>query len=143
MKGTGVVLLDSGFWILLLQEVLPVKKILIVEDVEWNRDLLAQVLEEAYTIIEAEDGRQGLEVAEAERPDLILMDLSLPQMDGWELAARIRQTEAIRDVPIIAVTAHAMAGDEERALKAGCNGYLSKPIDEEELLKKVRGLIGG
>ncbi len=118
------------------------KKILIVEDVEWNRDLLAQVLEEAYAIIEAVDGREGLEVAEAERPDLILMDLSLPEMDGWELAARIRQTEAIRDVPIIAVTAHAMAGDEERALKAGCNGYLSKPIDEEELLKKVRGLIG-
>ncbi|MBI2950860.1 response regulator [bacterium] len=118
------------------------KKILIVEDVEWNRDLLAQVLEEAYAIIEAVDGREGLEVAEAERPDLILMDLSLPEMDGWELAARIRQTESIRDVPIIAVTAHAMAGDEERALKAGCNGYLSKPIDEEELLKKVRGLIG-
>lgn len=118
------------------------KKILIVEDVEWNRDLLAQVLEENYLVVEAVDGREGLEVAQAEQPDLILMDLSLPEMDGWELASRIRQTESIRAVPIIAVTAHAMAGDEERALRAGCNGYLSKPIDEEELLKKVRGLIG-
>lgn len=118
------------------------KKILIIEDVEVNRDLIVQILEEAYEIVEAADGRQGLRVAEAERPDLILMDISLPQMDGYELASRIRQTEAIRGVPIIAVTAHAMAGDEERALKVGCNAYVTKPIDEDELLKKVLGLIG-
>jgi CheY-like chemotaxis protein len=118
------------------------KKILIIEDVEVNRDLIVQILEETYEIVEAADGRQGLRVAEAERPDLILMDISLPQMDGWELASRIRQTEAIRNVPIIAVTAHAMAGDEQRVLKAGCNDYLPKPIDEDRLLEKVRGLIG-
>lgn len=118
------------------------KKILIVEDVEWNRDLLVQLLEGDYEVVQAEDGRQGLEMAQAEHPDLILMDLSLPQMDGWELAASIRGTEDIRDVPIIAVTAHAMAGDEERAMEAGCNDYITKPIDEDELLKKVRGLIG-
>lgn len=118
------------------------KKILIVEDVEWNRDLLVQLLEGDYEVVQAEDGRQGLDMAQAEHPDLILMDLSLPQMDGWELAASIRGTEDIRDVPIIAVTAHAMAGDEERAMEAGCNDYITKPIDEDELLKKVRGLIG-
>lgn len=118
------------------------KKILIVEDVEWNRDLLTQLLEEDYTVVQAGDGLQGLKCAEEEHPDLILMDLSLPKMDGWELASRIRSTESIRDVPIIAVTAHAMTGDEERALQAGCNDYIPKPIDEDRLLDKVRTLIG-
>ena len=118
------------------------KKILIVEDVEWNRDLLVQILEEDYETAEASDGREGLEAARAERPDLILMDLSLPEMDGWELAGEIRRSEGIRDVPIIAVTAHAMAGDEDRALEVGCNGYVAKPIDEDELMEKIEGLIG-
>ena len=118
------------------------KKILIVEDVEWNRDLLAQLLEDRYEVVQAEDGRKGLEVAEAERPDLILMDISLPLMDGWELAARIRQTTTLRDVPIIAVTAHAMTGDEDRAIEVGCNGYVSKPVDEEDLIGKIKALIG-
>lgn len=118
------------------------RKILIIEDVEWNRDLLVQILEEDYEITEAADGTEGLAKAQSEAPDIILMDMSLPEMDGWELAGRIRRTEAGKDVPIIAVTAHAMAGDEERALEAGCNGYVTKPIDEDVLLEKIRELLG-
>jgi len=118
------------------------KKILIVEDVEWNLDLLVQILEEDYVVVEAENGTKGLAMAESESPDLILMDMSLPEMDGWELAGKIRAVESIREVPIIAVTAHAMAGDEEKALEAGCNGYLPKPIDEDLLIEKIGELIG-
>ena len=117
-------------------------KILIIEDVEWNRDLLVQILEEDYEIVEAKDGTRGLEKARSEQPDLILMDMSLPEMDGWELAGKIRQMSEGKDVPIIAVIAHAMAGDEERALEAGCNAYVPKPIDEDELMEKIQKLIG-
>jgi two-component system, cell cycle response regulator DivK len=119
------------------------KKILIVEDVEMNRDLLVQLLEDDYELIEATDGRQGLEMARSERPDLILLDISLPEMDGWEVTKRIREDAAIKGTPIIAVTAHAMAGDREKAMDAGCNGYLSKPIDEDELWKQVAELLEG
>ncbi len=118
------------------------KKILIIEDIEWNRDLVAQILEEDYEVVEAEDGRQGLEVALAEQPDLILMDISLPEINGWELAPMILQSEGLREVPIIAVTAHAMAGDEKRSLEVGCKAYVAKPIDEDELLEKIEALIG-
>lgn len=117
------------------------KKILIVEDVELNRDLLVQLLEDDYELVEAADGRQGLEVAGREKPDLVLLDISLPEMDGYEVAAHIRKTEGIENIPIIAVTAHAMAGDEEKALAAGCSDYLSKPIDEDELWSKVSKLL--
>ncbi|MFH1571347.1 MAG: response regulator [Gemmatimonadota bacterium] len=113
------------------------KRILIVEDVEMNRDLLVQLLEDDYELLEATDGQEGLEMAAREKPDLILLDISLPEMDGYEVAGRIRQTEDLKDIPIIAVTAHAMAGDQEKALAAGCTDYLSKPIDEEELWAKV------
>ena len=113
------------------------KKILIVEDVEMNRDLLIQLLEDDYELVEATDGKQGLEVAQRERPDLILLDISLPEMDGWEVTRRVRADDQIKDTPIIAVTAHAMAGDEEKAYEQGCNAYLSKPIDEDELWAKV------
>jgi len=113
------------------------KKILIVEDVEMNRDLLVQLLEEDYELVEATDGQEGLEMAAAERPDLILLDISLPEMDGYEVAGRIRETDDLKEIPIIAVTAHAMAGDQEKAIEAGCTDYLSKPIDEEELWNKV------
>ncbi len=113
------------------------KKVLIVEDVEMNRDLLVQLLEEDYELVEATDGQEGLEMAAAERPDLILLDISLPEMDGYEVAGRIRETDALKEIPIIAVTAHAMAGDQEKAIEAGCTDYLSKPIDEEELWNKV------
>jgi len=118
------------------------KKILIVEDVDMNRDLLIQLLEDDYELVEAADGRQGLEAAARERPDLILLDISLPGMDGYEVAGRIRSDGDLRDIPIIAVTAHAMAGDQEKAMAAGCTDYLSKPIDEEELWAKVAQYTG-
>ena len=91
------------------------KKILIVEDVEMNRDLLVQLLEDDYELIEAIDGKKGLEAAVREHPDLILLDISLPEMDGWEVTRAIRSDEALKHIPIIAVTAHAMAGDEDKA----------------------------
>ena len=117
------------------------KKILIVEDVEMNRDLLVQLLEDDYELAEATNGRQGLEMAVEVKPDLILLDIALPDMDGYEVTKAVREHEEIKDIPIIAVTAHAMAGDEEKALEVGCNDYLSKPIDEEELWAKVAKLI--
>lgn len=117
------------------------KKILIVEDVEMNRDLLVQLLEDNYELVEAKDGREGLEKIKSESPDLVLLDISLPEMDGYEVTRAVRADDAINHVPIIAVTAHAMAGDEDRALEAGCNDYLTKPIDEEELWAKVENLL--
>ncbi len=118
------------------------KKILIVEDVEFNRDLLVQLLEDEYEILTAADGAAGVELAEREHPDLILMDLSLPVVDGWEAARRIKADNILRDIPIIALTAHAMTGDKERALECGCDDYLSKPLDEELLFHKLAQLLG-
>ena len=109
------------------------KKILIVEDTELNRDLLVQLLEDDYQIVTAEDGAVGIACAEQERPDLILMDLSLPKVDGWEATRRIKAAEGLERVPVIALTAHAMQGDEEKARAAGCDDYLTKPIDEDQL----------
>ncbi len=118
------------------------KKILIVEDVEFNRDLLVQLLEDEYEILTAADGAAGVELAEREHPDLILMDLSLPVVDGWEATRRIKADNILRDIPIIALTAHAMTGDKERALECGCDDYLSKPLDEELLFHKLAQLLG-
>jgi two-component system, cell cycle response regulator DivK len=123
------------------EERTQMKKILIVEDVEMNRDLLVQLLEDDYQLAEAVDGKQGLEMAVTESPDLILLDISLPEMDGWEVTQRIRQDDRTKHIPIIAVTAHAMAGDEEKAYETGCNGYLSKPIDEDKLWKQIADLL--
>lgn len=113
------------------------KKILIVEDVELNVDLLVQLLEEDYTIVTAGDGAAGIEQAAFGRPDLILMDMSLPVLDGWEATRQIKADPALRHIPIIALTAHAMQGDKERALRCGCSDYLSKPIDEDLLFAKI------
>lgn len=118
------------------------KKILIVEDVEFNQDLLVQLLEDDYDILTASDGAAGIEVAARERPNLILMDLSLPVIDGWEATRRIKTDAVLRQTPIIALTAHAMGGDEEKARAAGCDDYLSKPIDEDLLFAKLRRLLG-
>ncbi len=119
------------------------QKILIVEDVEFNRDLLEQMLEDDYAVIAAVDGESGIEAARRDRPDLILMDLSLPGIDGWEATRRIKANDNLRHIPVIAVTAHAMRGDEEKALEAGCDDYLTKPVDEDKLLKKIERLLGG
>jgi len=118
------------------------KKILVVEDVEFNRDLVVQLLEEKYHVIEAVNGKDGVEVAERERPDLILMDLSLPVMDGWEATRTLKANEELRSIPIIALTAHAMVGDEEKALAAGCDGYMAKPLDENELIATIAEYLG-
>ena len=118
------------------------KKILIVEDVEFNRDLLVQLLEDDYTVITANDGEAGIALVEREHPDLILMDLSLPVIDGWEATRRIKTNPVLRHIPIIALTAHAMSGDAEKAQACGCDDYLSKPLDEDLLFEKLTQLLG-
>ncbi len=118
------------------------KKILIVEDVEFNRDLLVQLLEDTYEIFTAQDGETAIALTEQERPDLILMDLSLPIIDGWEATRRIKANEQLKHIPIIALTAHAMVGDEKRARESGCEDYLSKPLDEDLLFAKLEQLLG-
>jgi two-component system cell cycle response regulator DivK len=117
------------------------KTILIVDDTDWNRDLLAQLLEEEYAVIQAADGEQGIRMTRDEKPDLVLMDLGMPVMDGWEATRRIKADAALRQIPIIAVTSHAMVGDEIDARKAGCDDYLPKPIDEDLLLEKIRKFL--
>ncbi len=116
-------------------------KILIVEDVEVNRDLLVQLLEDDHEIVTAADGAAGLQAAARERPDLILMDLSLPVIDGWEATRRLKADPELGRIPVIALTAHAMRGDEAKALACGCDDYLSKPLDEELLSEKLRRLL--
>jgi CheY-like chemotaxis protein len=118
------------------------KKILIVEDVDLNLELLVQLLEDEYELVTAGDGEQGVAVARSERPDLILMDMSLPIVDGWEATRRIKAIEEFKDVPIIALTAHAMAGDREKALEAGCDDYLTKPLDDDLLYEKLDYFLG-
>ena len=117
------------------------KKILVVEDIELNRDLLEQLLEDDYEVVTADDGAAGIEMAEAMVPDLILMDLSLPIIDGWEATRRIKAADKLKDIPVIAVTAHAMQGDEEKARAAGCDDFVTKPIDEDLLLAKISGFL--
>jgi two-component system cell cycle response regulator DivK len=113
------------------------KKVLVVEDVDFNRELVVQFLENKYHVIEAVNGQEGVELAGRERPDLILMDLSLPVMDGWEATRRLKANDDLRSIPVIALTAHAMVGDEEKALAAGCDDYLVKPLDEDELMARI------
>jgi len=113
------------------------KKVLVVEDVDFNRELIVQLLEDKYHVIEAVNGQQGVELAERERPELILMDLSLPVMDGWEATRRLKANDDLRSIPVIALTSHAMVGDEEKALAAGCDDYLVKPLDEDELMARI------
>jgi len=113
------------------------KKVLVVEDVDFNRELIVQLLEDKYHVIEAVNGQEGVELAERERPELILMDLSLPVMDGWEATRRLKANDDLRWIPVIALTAHAMVGDREKAVAAGCDDYLVKPLDEDELMARI------
>ena len=113
-------------------------RILIVEDNPDNRTLITDILMAMeYTVIEAVDGEDGVAKAEAEKPDLILMDLSLPHMDGWTATGKIKANAELAHIPVIALTAHAMVGDREKALDAGCDDYISKPIDLRELQAKL------
>ena len=117
------------------------KKILVVEDGEFNQDLLVQLLSDEYIVVLAADGLEGLGKAESEKPDLILMDLGLPGMDGWEATRRIKASPELRRIPVVAITSHAMVGDEAKARAAGCDDYLVKPIDEVELLRTIRRFV--
>ena len=117
-------------------------KILLVEDNELNRDMLSRRLERrGYQVIIAVDGAQGLAMAQSEAPDLILMDMSLPVLDGWEAARRLKVASETRAIPIIALTAHAMLGDREKAIEAGCDDFDTKPIELPQLLEKIEALL--
>ena len=118
------------------------KTILIVEDVELNRDLLVQLLEDDYCLVLAQDGEAAIRKAMEAKPDLILMDLSLPKMDGWEATRRLKADGALAAIPIIVLSAHAMRGDEERARASGCDDFLTKPIDESLLFQKLARHLG-
>ena len=117
-------------------------KILIVEDNEMNRDMLSRRLErKGFEVVMAEDGAKGVEMSKSESPDLILMDLSLPVMDGWEATSTLKADDRTNKIPIIVLTAHAMAGDREKALEAGADEYDTKPIDFKRLLGKIKDFI--
>lgn len=118
-------------------------KILLVEDNEMNRDMLSRRLERrGFEVVIAVDGGEGVEKAQTTQPDLILMDMSLPVIDGWEATRRIKAQEELKAIPVIALTAHAMAGDREKALEAGCDDYDTKPIELPRLLEKIEALLG-
>ena len=118
-------------------------KILVVEDNDNNRDMLTRRLQrKGFAVVAAGDGEEAQSVARAESPDLILMDMSLPVMDGWEATRRLKADPATKAIPVIALTAHAMAGDRDKALEAGCDDYDTKPIDLPRLLEKIEQLLG-
>jgi len=119
-----------------------VQKILLVEDNEMNRDMLSRrLIRNGYEVCLAMDGQQGADMALSEVPDLILMDMSLPVIDGWEATRRIKANDATRDIPVIALTAHAMAGDREKAMEVGCEDYDTKPVELSRLLGKIAALL--
>lgn len=117
-------------------------KVLLVEDNEMNRDMLSRRLtRQGYDVVLAVDGSDGIAKASAESPDLILMDMSLPVLDGWEATRRLKADEATRRIPVIALTAHAMASDRDKALEAGCDEYDTKPVELPRLLEKMESLL--
>jgi CheY-like chemotaxis protein len=117
-------------------------KILLVEDNEMNRDMLSRrLLRRGYEVVIAVDGEQGVSMAQSDAPDIILMDISLPRIDGYEATRQIKADGATANIPIIALTAHAMAGDRGKALEAGCNDYDTKPVEFKRLLGKIEGLL--
>lgn len=118
--------------------------ILLVEDNEMNRDMLSRrLIKKGFAVTTAEDGQEGIDVAREQRPDLILLDMSLPVKDGWATATELKSDEGTRKIPIIALTAHAMDGDRQRAISAGCDDYDTKPVDLQRLLLKIEARIGG
>jgi len=117
-------------------------KILLVEDNEMNRDMLSRrLVKRGHEVIIAVDGKQGLDMATSEKPEIILLDMSLPVMDGWEAARRLKADDGTNGIPIIALTAHAMAGDREKCLEAGADDYDTKPVDFKRLLGKIESLL--
>jgi two-component system, cell cycle response regulator DivK len=119
-------------------------KVLLVEDNEMNRDMLSRRLtRRGFEVVFAADGQQGVDLARSEKPDIILMDMSLPVMDGWEATRRIKADDTMRRIPVIGLTAHAMSGDREKAIEAGCDDYDSKPVEIDRLLGKINRLLNG
>ena len=119
-------------------------RILLVEDNEMNRDMLSRRLERrGYEVIVAVDGEEGVARAKTDAPDLVLMDLSLPGIDGWEATRQLKAADETRSIPVLALTAHAMAGDREKALVAGCDDFDTKPVDLPRLVDKIDALLGG
>jgi CheY-like chemotaxis protein len=117
-------------------------KILIVEDNEMNRDMLSRrLIRRGYQIVIAVDGAEGIAMAKTENPDLVLMDMSLPVIDGWEAARRLKAEPSTRAIPVIGLTAHAMAGDREKVIAAGCDDYDTKPVELPRLLQKIEALL--
>jgi two-component system cell cycle response regulator DivK len=117
-------------------------KILLVEDNDMNRDMLSRrLMRNGHTVVVAVDGEQGVAMAATESPDIILMDMSLPVLDGWSATRELRAESATRNIPVIALTAHAMSGDREKSLEAGCNDYDTKPVDLPRLLGKIAALV--
>ena len=117
-------------------------KILIVEDNEENRDSLSRRLKRrGFEVVLAADGKAGVAMAKAEKPDLILMDMNMPELDGWEATRQIKAIEELKNVPVLALTAHALAGDRERALQAGCTDYHTKPVDFAKLLSQIEAIL--
>ena len=118
------------------------KKVLIIEDNNDNREVIRTVLMHyGYEVVEAVNGEEGLEKARQEKLDIILMDLSLPKMDGWEATRRLKADDELKDIPVIAITAHAMSGDEEKAMKHGCDGYLAKPCTPKSVIDIVEKFV--
>jgi two-component system, cell cycle response regulator DivK len=121
----------------------PMAKVLLIEDNEMNRDMLSRrLIRRGFEVVFAVDGKQGVDLARSEKPDIILMDMSLPVMDGWEATRCVKADDATRDVPIIGLTAHAMSGDREKAIEAGCDDYDTKPVELERLIGKMERLLG-
>jgi two-component system cell cycle response regulator DivK len=118
-------------------------KVLLVEDNEMNRDMLSRrLIRRGFEVIFAVDGQQGVDLARSQRPDIILMDMSLPVIDGWEATRRVKSDDATRGVPVIGLTAHAMSGDRARAIEAGCDDYDTKPVELDRLIGKIERLLG-
>ena len=121
---------------------LPMPRIVLVEDNEFNRDMLSRrLIKRGYEVLMAEDGQQGVELVRRERPDVVLMDMSLPVMDGWEATRTLKADEATRNIPVIALTAHAMLGDEDKARAAGCDDFDTKPVDLPRILGKIEAML--
>jgi CheY-like chemotaxis protein len=118
-------------------------KILLVEDNEMNRDMLSRrLIRNGFEVVMAVDGQQGVDMATSEKPDLILMDMSLPVMDGWEATRRVKADESTKAIPVIALTAHAMVQDKEKAMAAGCDDFDTKPVELPRLLGKIKAFLG-
>jgi CheY-like chemotaxis protein len=119
------------------------KKVLLVEDNEMNRDMLSRrLIRRGFEVVFAVDGKQAVDLARSEKPDIILMDMSLPVMDGWEATRCVKSDDATRSVPVIGLTAHAMSSDREKAIEAGCDDYDTKPVEIDRLIGKMERLLG-